>query len=121
MTKIGYSTPPPPHCPEMLALHILLLTKLPGTYFAGVWPLASVHSHVNGQLRSLIKPCPTLSAIKRLFFRVCCMSSHVVFDMSLERFVANITLVHFLPLVKREDMSFQSICPRICLGNKDDI
>ena len=88
---------------------------LPWAYFTRVRPLSSVNSHVNCQLRPLVKFCSTLATVERFLLCICSMCSHVVFDMSFERLVANITFVHFLSLMEGEDVPFQSVCSRICL------
>ena len=43
------------------------------------------------------------------------MGPHVVLDVTLEGFVADLTLVHLLPLVERQNVPLERISPRICL------
>ena len=67
------------------------------------------YSHVNCQLRSLIKSCSTLATSKRFFFPVFGMSSHMVSNVAFETFATNVTFVKPLIFVKRKDVSFQSV------------
>ena len=64
-----------------------------------------MNSHVNRQLRFLVKLRTTLDTVERFHLSICGRSSYVVFDMFFERFVAHIAFIHFLSLMEGEDVS----------------
>ena len=72
-----------------------------------------MHSHVDGQLGSLVESGSTLTTSKRFFLAVFGMSAHVVTDMAFEGFAAYIAFVKTFVLMKRQDVSFESICSGI--------
>ena len=88
--------------------------KWSGADLARVRSLSCVDSHVNCQLGSLVELGPTLIAFERFVLCISGVGSHMVFDVALEGFVTHITLVHFLALVKWQNVSLESVSSGIC-------
>ena len=84
-----------------------------GADLARVGPLTRVNAHVHGELGSLVEPCSALVTPEWLLVLVFRMSAHVIADVALETFAADIAFVEPFVFVEGQDVSFQSVRPRI--------
>ena len=80
-----------------------------GADLAGVGPLPGVNPHVHRQLGPLVELGAALPALVRLVLRVRGVGPHVVFNVSLERLVADVAFVHLLSFVEREDVPLEGV------------
>ena len=72
-----------------------------------------MNSHMHCKLRSLVEPGSALGAAERFFVAIFSMGAHMIPDVALERFSADIAFVQSLVLVKGQNMPFEGVSPWI--------